>query len=325
MKRAILLTNLGTPDAPTVTAVRRYLREFLSDKRVVEIPALFWQPILNCFILPFRPKATAQNYQSIWWDEGSPLKVITEKQAAALQALLKDDNVIVDYAMRYGNPSIESALCRLREQGVEEIHVLPLYPQFSAATTTSTLDKIYQVLAKWKSIPSLSFQNHYAEHPAYIRALCHQIEAHWLEHGRADLLLMSFHGLPQKTVDAGDPYQDLCYRTARLVAQSLGLKEDAYLVTFQSRFGPATWLQPYTDKTLESLPLQGIKKIDVICPGFAADCLETLEEMAMENRAIFENAGGEVYRYIPALNDSPLHIEMMATLAARTTRTANMT
>lgn len=325
-KKGILLTNLGTPNAPTPKAVRRYLKEFLSDRRVVELPALLWQPILNGFILPFRPKKTARNYKSIWWDEGSPLKVISQRQAEALQAhfLAEDEDIIVDYGMRYGEPSIESALTRLQAQGVEDLTILPLFPQFSAATTSSTLDCVYKVISKWKRIPSLRFHNHYAEHPAYIQALCDSINAHWQQHGKGELLLMSFHGLPQKTVDAGDPYQDLCYRTARCVAKRLGLEDDAYLVTFQSRFGPATWLQPYTDKTLENLPKQAIRNIDVICPGFSADCLETLEEMAIENRAIFLEAGGEQYRYIPALNESPAHIRFMAEMAARKTQTADI-
>ena len=311
----ILLTNLGTPTAPTASAIRRYLAEFLWDPRVVEQPRWLWWLVLHGIILRFRPKRVAKAYAEIWTDNGSPLLVISRQQAEQLQTALVPlfaGPVKVALAMRYGEPSIAAGLKALREAGARRILVLPLYPQYSATTTASTLDAVSQELQQWRWIPELRFVNHYHDHPAYIRALVDSIQAAWQTTGRPDKLLFSFHGLPQRYLNAGDPYFCECHKTARLVAEQLQLDATLWETTFQSRFGPEPWLQPYTDHTLENLAKQGTQHVQVICPGFAADCLETLEEINLQNRAIFLTAGGKTFHYIPALNTEPGHIQLIA-------------
>lgn len=318
----VLITNLGTPDAPTPRALRRYLAEFLWDPRVVEIPRSLWWLILHGVILRTRPRRSARLYEKIWTEAGSPLLVHSQRQAQALAALLHmrfAGPVEVALGMRYGNPSIEQGLLQLRAANAQRILVLPLYPQYSAAATASTFDAVSAVLQRWRWLPELRMVNHYHDDPGYITALAESIDAFWREHGRGDRLLFSFHGIPKRSLLAGDPYHCECHKTARLVAEALGLDDAAWQVTFQSRFGRAEWLQPYTSETLHMLPVRGIKRVDVVCPGFAADCLETLEEIEHENRAVFMQAGGAEYHYIPALNDRPAHIEALAELVARHT------
>lgn len=320
LPRGILLTNLGTPDAPTTPSVRRYLREFLSDPRVVEIPRVIWWLILNLFILPLRPAKSAKLYREVWTDDGSPLMDITRRQGKALQARLDDSHgegvFSVKIGMRYGQPSIKQALQELKEQCVSDITVLPLYPQYSAVTTGSTFDELSKQLSQYRWIPGLSFISGYHRHPAYITGLADSIREHINKHGLPDKLLFSFHGTPLAHLQQGDPYFCFCSETTRLVSEQLGLEQDIIVLTFQSRFGKATWLQPYTAQTLEEMGKDKVKKIAVICPGFSADCLETIEEIDSENRDIFIEAGGEEYHYIPCLNDTPNHIEMMMQIVA---------
>ncbi len=307
----ILLTNLGTPDAPTPQALRRYLGEFLWDPRVVEIPRPVWWLILHGIILRIRPARSARKYQRIWWQEGSPLLVISRRQAGAIEDRLKTlcrGPVQVALGMRYGNPSIASALGELRQAGVRRLLVFPLYPQYSATTTGSTFDAVVKDLRSWRWLPELRMINHYHDEPAYIEAVAESIETGWHQDGPPERLLFSFHGLPKRNLLAGDPYHCECHKTARLVAERLGLAEEHWAVSFQSRFGKAEWLQPYTSVVLEEWGRAGVKRVDTVCPGFSADCLETLEEIAEENRDIFLEAGGGEFRYIPALNDNPRHI-----------------
>ena len=312
-KTAVLLINLGTPDAPTPSAVRRYLKEFLSDPRVVEIPSAIWWWILRLFILPFRPRQSAQKYEAIWTDEGSPLKIHTEKQAKLLAGYLGErcHAIRVEYAMRYGNPSVAGVLQRLKEEGCERILVLPAYPQYSGTTTASLFDAVFRHYEKTRNVPELRFVKHYHDHEAYIEALRQSVLAYWEMNGRPDKLVMSFHGVPKRTLLLGDPYHCECRKTARLLAQALGLGDDEYAVTFQSRFGKAEWLQPYTQPTLEQLAREGVKRVDVICPGFTSDCLETLEEIAMEVRQAFLQAGGRDFHYIPCLNEDHAWIQAL--------------
>ncbi len=312
----IILANLGTPDAPTSTAVRSYLKEFLSDPRVVEIPRAIWWFILNGIILPFRSRQSAHKYASIWTDEGSPLKLHTEKQAELLQRELADRGhaVRVTYAMRYGNPSIPSVLEKMKAEGCDRVLVVPAYPQYSGTTTASVFDALFDALTKIRNTPELRLIKHYHDDDAYIDALAETVRAHWAEHGRPDKLVMSFHGVPKRTLLLGDPYHCECHKTARLLATKLGLAPSEYLVTFQSRFGKAEWLQPYTAPTLEQLAKEGVGRVDVMCPGFTSDCLETLEEISMEAREDFLAAGGKAFHYIPCLNESPRWIAAMASL-----------
>ena len=316
---AVLLCNLGTPDAPTAAAVRRYLAQFLSDPRVVEIPRLVWLPILYGIILPLRPAKSAVKYASIWTAEGSPLKVWTEKQAALLQGWLdgQGQRVKVRYAMRYGNPSIASGLDALKADGATRILVLPAYPQYSGTTTASVLDAVHAWVDKVRNVPELRFVNRYHDDEGYIQALAQRIEAHWAEHGRPACLVMSFHGVPERTLQLGDPYHCECLKTARLLSARLGLGEDGYRVTFQSRFGKARWLEPATEPTLVSMAREGIRRVDVVCPGFTSDCLETLEEIAQEARHAFLDAGGSEFHYIPCLNGDAGWIQALGALAAR--------
>ena len=316
---AVLLCNLGTPDAPTAPALRRYLAEFLSDQRVVEIPRLLWLVILHGIILRIRPKKSAAKYASIWTPEGSPLKVWTEKQALLLgrQLATVGQNVEVRYAMRYGNPSIGSQLDALKADGVTRVLILPAYPQYSATTTASVFDAVYTWAAKVRCLPELRFVNHYHDAPGYINALADKIRAHWQANGQAECLVMSFHGVPERTLMLGDPYHCECHKTARLVAENLGLPKDRYQVTFQSRFGKAKWLQPYTEPTLIKMAQSGVKSVDVICPGFTGDCLETLEEINMEARHAFTQAGGTAFNYIECLNDNQVWIAALATFTTQ--------
>ena len=316
---AILLCNLGTPDAPTAPALRRYLAEFLSDQRVVEIPRLLWLAILHGIILRVRPKKSAAKYASIWMPEGSPLKVWTERQARQLGAEMaaQGHQVEVRYAMRYGNPSIASQLEQLKAEGVTRVLILPAYPQYSATTTASVFDAVYTWAAKVRRLPEFRFVNHYHDAPGYIDALAASVQAHWQTHGQADKLVMSFHGVPQRTLELGDPYHCECHKTARLVAEKLGLQKDRYQVTFQSRFGRAKWLEPYTEPTLVKMAQGGLQSVDLMCPGFTGDCLETLEEINMEAREAFLHAGGQKFTYIACLNDSPVWIKALAEFSAQ--------
>lgn len=307
----VLITNLGTPDAATAPALRRYLAEFLSDPRVIEIPKLVWQCILHGIILRVRPKKSAAKYQTIWTAEGSPLLAISKRQLSALQLQL-GASAQVKLAMRYGNPSIANALREFQAIGIRKIIVLPLYPQYASPTTGSTFDAVAKELKTWRWVPELHFINNYCDNPLYIAALANSIREHIAAHGKPQKIVFSYHGMPQRNLDLGDPYYCLCQKTTRLVQQQLGLSEDEFVTSFQSRFGYAEWLKPYTDATLQQLAQDGIDNIAIISPAFSADCLETLEELAVENRDIFIAAGGKTYHYIPALNDREDHIQGLA-------------
>ncbi|TXH03943.1 MAG: ferrochelatase [Nevskiaceae bacterium] len=309
----VLLVNLGTPDAPTAPAIRRYLREFLADRRVVEAPRAIWLPVLYGIILPFRPRKLVHAYQSVWTPQGSPLMAASLAQAASLRRLL-GEQIPVALGMTYGRPSVESAIDELTAQGVNRVIVLPLYPQYSATTTAAVTDAVFRVLMSRRDVPALDTIRDYHDHPAYIAALADSVRSHWQRHGRDAHLLMSFHSIPQEYVDKGDPYGQHCQRSAALLAQTLGLNADQWSISYQSRLGPKRWLQPYTDEYVASLAQRGIKALDVICPGFAADCLETLEEIAIRYREVFLEAGGQTFRYIPALNADAAHIAMMRDL-----------
>lgn len=313
-KTGILLSNLGTPDAPTPGAVKRYLRQFLSDKRVVDTSRLLWWPLLRGVILPIRSPRVAKLYQSVWMEEGSPLMVYSRRQQQALAARLPDTPVAL--GMSYGSPSLASAVDDLLAQGVEHIVVLPLYPQYSCSTVAAVWDELARILAKKRAIPGISFIRDYAEHPDYIHALAASVRASFAVHGEPDLLLLSYHGIPQRYANQGDDYPQRCRDTTRELVSALGLPPERVMMTFQSRFGREPWLTPYTDETLKMLGEKGTKHIQVLCPGFAADCLETLEEIAVQNREIFLEAGGKQYEYIPALNADAAHIEMMVNLTA---------
>jgi len=318
----VLLVNLGTPEAPTSSGLRKYLAEFLWDPRVVEIPRPLWWLILHGLILRTRPKRSAHAYQSIWQEDGSPLLSISRRQQAAISHKLGSagNTFIVELAMRYGKPSIPQTLKALKRQKVGRILILPLYPQYSCSTTASALDAVFDELKSWRRLPEIRTVNQYFDHEGYIQALAHSIRAHWEKHGKADKLLMSFHGTPKFFFQKGDPYYTQCQRTATLLAESLGLSSDQWVQTFQSRFGKAEWLQPYTDQTLGKLAKQGINSVQVVCPGFSADCLETLEEIQVENQEVFLEAGGKEYQYIPALNDSDLHIDFLSKLITQELR-----
>lgn len=319
-RTAVLLCNLGTPDAPTPSAVRRYLAEFLSDRRVVEIPRLLWLAILHGVILRTRPAKSAKKYASIWTSEGSPLRVWTEKQAKLLGGYLGERGhaVTVRCAMRYGQPSIASVLDVLKARGVTRVLVLPLYPQYSGTTTASVVDAVCEWARNVRSLPELRFVNRFHDDAGYIAALAKRVNDHWQSYGRPDKLVLSFHGVPRRTLTLGDPYHCECLATARLLGARLGLaNDDNILVTFQSRLGRAEWLQPYTEPTVIGLAKRGIKRVDVLCPGFASDCLETLEEIDHEVRAAFLRAGGEEFHYLPCLNDQHEWIAALATLAIR--------
>jgi len=311
----VLLANLGTPDAPTAPALRRYLREFLLDPRVIEMNRALWWTILHVAILPTRPKVSAALYQKVWTAEGSPLLVISRRQAAAVAAVLEREvgtEVHVAVGMRYGNPSIRAALRELAGKGCRRILVLPLYPQYAAVTTGSTFDAVAAELATWRWVPEVRTVHHYHDVPAYTDALAASIRDAWSAGGQAEKLLFSFHGIPQRYFDAGDPYFCHCHKTARLAAERLGLPRERWEISFQSLFGREEWIKPYSEKTIKAMARSGVKSLDVVCPGFSADCLETLEEIDEQNREFFLHAGGETYRYIPALNDRPDHVRVLA-------------
>lgn len=314
-RTALLVVNLGTPDAPTRGAVHRYLAQFLHDHRVVELTRWLWCPILHFIILPLRSGKVAKKYASIWVEGGSPLLVYTQRLAQGLQHAMPDVSVRV--AMRYGNPSVPDVLRKLQQEGMSRLLVMPLYPQYSASTSGSVLDAVGKELAGWRRTPDLRFVADYHLDGGWLDAMEARVRAHWDLHGRADLLLMSFHGLPKRYEKAGDPYPHQCEAGARALAARLGLAEGEWKLTYQSRFGREEWLQPYTDKTLEALARDGVKTVDVVCPGFAVDCLETLEEIAVENDEAFRHAGGEALRYISALNDEPGHVAALAAIARR--------
>ena len=311
-KTGILLVNLGTPDSTSWLDIRRYLKEFLSDKRVIEVNPFIWKIILNLFILTFRPAKTAKAYKEIWMQKEnmSPLRYYTEKQAEKLSNLIQKDDVFIDYAMRYGNPSIKSKIFNLHEKGCEHLIVLPLYPQYAAATTATVCDEVYRTLMNMRWQPSLKIVPHYESEPLYIDALVNSLKIKLSEiNWKPDLIVASYHGIPKKYFDKGDPYHCYCHKTTRLISEKF--KEIDIKTTFQSRFGPEEWLQPYTDKTLENLPKEGKKNILVICPGFASDCVETLEEISIQGKESFLKAGGDKFELVPCLNDNKDHIELL--------------
>jgi ferrochelatase len=305
-RTGVLLINLGTPDAPTAQALRPYLKEFLSNPRVIEVPRLIWWPILHGFILPFRPKASAEKYAKIWIAEGSPLKVHTERQTERLREMLAakfKNPPIVEYAMNIGKPSVANVLTRMQQQGCERILVIPLFPQYAASSTAAAMDNVFAVLNKMRNQPAIRTVKQYHDDPGYIAALAQNVRDYWDTHGRPDKLIISFHGTPRASLDKGDPYHCVCQKTGRLLAEALELNTNQYAVCFQSRFGRAQWLTPYTAVTLEQLGKEHTRRVDVICPGFVSDCLETLEEIAIEAKHTFIQAGGKEFHYIPCLNE----------------------
>jgi ferrochelatase len=313
----VLLVNLGTPDAPTPAAVRRYLKQFLWDPRVVELPRPLWWLILNGFILRFRPARSARAYRKVWTDEGSPLLLRCEDIAAAMQRQLSArlaGDVHVALGMSYGQPSIDAALDSLHAHNVRRIVTLPLYPQYSGTTTGSVFEDVTGSLGRRRWVPEFRFINHYHDAPGYIAALASSIRENWDQHGRGDRLLFSFHGVPREILDKGDPYHCHCHKTARLVAAALELDDSDWMITFQSRVGRAEWLRPYTDETIRQLGTEGLKRLDVVCPGFSADCLETLEEIAIQNDELFRDSGGGELHYIPALNARDDHVAFLSRL-----------
>lgn len=314
-KFGVLLVNLGTPEAPTTPAVKRFLAEFLSDIRVVDTNRLIWWPILQGVILPFRSPRVSKLYKSVWMDEGSPLMVYSKRQQKALAERFPDTPV--ELAMSYGKPSLEDAIGRLLERGVTKMVVLPLYPQYSCSTSASVFDGVARVLKAQRRLPSISFIRDYAEHPAYIAALKASILESFEKHGIPDRLVLSFHGIPNRFVNEGDDYQQRCQATTQALSTALQLPAGKIMLTFQSRFGREPWLTPFTDETMKGLPAQGVKHIQIVCPGFSADCLETIEEINGENRELFLHAGGEKFEYIDALNDRPDHIDMMEQLVSQ--------
>lgn len=318
-RTGILLCNLGTPDAATASAVRRYLAEFLSDPRVVEIPRWLWMPLLHGVILRVRPARSAAKYASVWTDDGSPLRMWTERQARLLAGYLgeRGRQVVVREAMRYGSPSIAEQLEGLRRDGVTRILVLPLYPQYAAATTASVFDAVHAWSRRRRYVPEMRFVNDYHDDAGYVAALEHRVREHWRVEGRGERLVLSFHGVPARALALGDPYHCECQKTARLLRQRLELRPEQVLVTFQSRFGRARWLEPYTEPTLKALAAQGVRRVDVMCPGFASDCLETLEEIGQEARDAFLAAGGAEFHHIPCLNDSHPWIAALAAISLR--------
>ncbi|NDK97453.1 ferrochelatase [Photorhabdus bodei] len=311
-KFGVLLVNLGTPDKPTTAAIRRYLAEFLSDKRVIDLSRFIWKPILYGFVLPFRSSRVAKLYQKIWTDEGSPLLVHGRRQQKLLAERLAD--IPVELGMNYGSPSLEQAIDNLLKQNVEQLIVLPLYPQYSGSSSAAVFDGVSLVLQKYRTIPGIHFIRSYADHPAYISALKETIEQSFDKHGQPDRLLLSYHGIPQRFVDTGDIYAEQCKLTTRLLKQAINYPAEQVMMAYQSRFGREQWLTPYVDQTMQTLPNQGIKHIQVLCPGFSSDCLETLEEIKQLNKEMFLNAGGKKFEYIPALNDNASHILLLEEL-----------
>ena len=321
-KTGVLITNLGTPDAPDAKSLRKYLNQFLSDQRVIEIPKFLWQIILKGIILQVRPRKSAANYKKIWTDNGSPLLDISKRQIEGVKKVisLKYPNIEFALGMRYGNPSIESALKDLQNRQVRRLLVLPLYPQYCAATTGSTFDEVTNILQTWRWIPELRFINQYFEEEEYIDALATSIKNFWEKNEKPQKIVFSYHGIPKKYLTNGDPYHCFCLKTTRLVKEKMNLTDEEIITTFQSRFGRAEWLKPYTAETLKELPAQGVKNIHIISPGFSADCLETLEELEEENREYFIEAGGEKYKYIPCLNDNEKHLKFISHLIIKHTQ-----
>lgn len=316
----LLVVNLGTPTAPTAAALRPYLRQFLLDSRVVETPKLIWWPILNGLILPTRPAKSAHKYATVWTDAGSPLAVYTQRQAKLLAGYLLDAglaDIEVDSAMRYGKPAIGDALDSLRQRGCGRILMLPMYPQYAASTTASTVDDMARYLLRCRNIPEMRYVRSFHDDPGYIGALAQSVREHWMRHGQGEKLVMSFHGVPRRSYELGDPYYDECHRTGQLLADALQLPPARWQLTFQSRFGRAEWLQPYTQPTLEEMARNGTRHVDLICPGFTADCLETLEEIAMECKAAFLARGGQAFNYVPCLNDRPDFIQALVSIVRR--------
>lgn len=314
-RTGVLLINLGTPDAPTAQALRPYLKEFLSNPRVIEVPRLIWWPILHGFILPFRPKASAEKYAKIWMPEGSPLKVHTERQTKLLREALQtrlQNPPIVEYAMNIGKPSVATVMAKMQGQGCERILVIPLFPQYAASSTAAAMDNVFSVLNRMRNLPSIRTVKQYHDHPGYIAALAQNVQDYWCIHGRPNKLIISFHGTPRASLDKGDPYHCACQKTGRLLAEALALESNQYSVCFQSRFGKAKWLTPYTAATLEQMGKEQTQRVDVICPGFVSDCLETLEEIAIEAKNIFIQAGGKEFHYIPCLNERSDWIQALA-------------
>jgi ferrochelatase len=320
-KTGVLITNLGTPDAPNAKSLKIYLNQFLSDPRVIEIPKIIWQIILKLIILQIRPRKSAANYKKIWTDKGSPLLDISQRQLEGVKQIISEKNLNVEFAlgMRYGNPSIEKALNDLKKKQVRRLLVLPLYPQYCAATTASTFDEVTNTLQKWRWIPELRFINQYFEEEKYIETLASSIEDFWGKNGKPQKIIFSYHGIPKRYLTNGDPYHCFCLKTTRLVKEKMKLSDDQIMTTFQSRFGREEWLQPYTSETLKELPGKGIKDIHIISPGFSADCLETLEELEEENREYFIDSGGEKYKYIPCLNDNKEHLDFISHLIIKNT------
>ncbi len=311
-KTGVLLINLGTPDSTGWWDIRKYLKEFLSDKRVIEVNPFLWQIILNLFILTFRPSKTAKAYKEIWMNDinKSPLRFFTEMQTKKLNEKLKDENLIIDFAMRYGNPSIKTKIKKMQKEGCEKLIIFPLYPQYASPTTATVCDEVFRTLMKMRWQPSIQIVPHYESEPLYIEAIVKSInkklrEIDW----KPDLIVASYHGIPKKYFEKGDPYHCYCQKTSRLISEKF--KEVKIITTFQSRFGPQEWLQPYTDKTLEKLPKEGVKKVLVISPGFASDCVETLEEILIQGKESFEKSGGEKFGFIPCLNDNDDHIKLL--------------
>jgi ferrochelatase len=313
-RTCVLLANLGSPSAPTVSAVRRFLKEFLWDPRVVNLPRPLWWMILHFVVLPFRPRKSLKAYKKIWTEKGSPLIYLTRQLTEQVADKLKDKNITVRHVMSYGEPSIAKQLQAFKNEGIDNLIVLPLYPQYSSTTTASIYDAVVKELNQWRHLPNIQFISDYYQDNRYIAAVAQSIQQSWNEYGKNELLLMSFHGLPEQLTKWGDPYFHQCHNSAALIAEQLGIDENQWMIVFQSRFGKAQWLKPYCVNTLKELPSKGIKKIDIVCPGFAVDCLETLEEIAMENKSIFMESGGEDYRYIPALNDSEIHVDAIVSL-----------
>ena len=319
----VLLTNVGSPAAPTAGAVRPYLAQFLGDPRVIELSPWLWKPLLHGILLNTRPRRSAKLYQNIWAEDGSPLVATLRKQAAGVQCLLEaqlPQRVLVEMGLRYGEPSIASAMQKLRAAGVTRLVVFPLFPQYSATTTATSLDAVFDELKRWRWVPELRTINHYHDHPAYIEALARSVEEQWDQHGRAEKLLLTFHGIPRSYFLNGDPYYCECQKTARLLAERLHLSEGDYGVTFQSRLGPVEWLRPYTDETVSAWGKAGVKSVQALCPGFSGDCLETVDEVAREAKESFEEAGGGEFSYIPALNDRADHLRLIADLVLEQTR-----
>ena len=321
-KIGVLITNLGTPDAPNKKELKVYLNQFLSDPRVIELPKILWQIILKLVILQIRPSKSAEAYKQIWTDKGSPLLDIANRQLNKIQSSFssKNENIVFEVGMRYGNPSIPDALLKLQKKQVRRLLVLPMYPQYCAATTGSTFDEVTNVLQKWRWIPEMRFINQYFEEKKYIEALSNSINSFWKKTSKPQKIIFSYHGIPKRYLTNGDPYHCFCLKTTRLVKEHMGLSDDEIMTTFQSRFGREEWLKPYTSETLKELPKQGIKNIHIISPGFSSDCLETLEELEEENKEYFMESGGENYHYIPCLNDHDDHIDVFVNLIKKHTQ-----